>query len=175
MLAIRFYPDSDVNTLQGPTKRYEEMWEKEGKKIVEKIEGVSGLKFKETYINAIIFTAKLPSRSCPLSLKANIPDERKLAVLIHELCHRILAANEIGLLKNQFQSEQERTYEVHKILDLVLYDIWDDLYGEDFAKRNIEAEFRLKGTKIYKRAWEWALSMNREKRKETILRLRKRK
>lgn len=175
MLTIKFYPDSDVNTLQEPTKRYEAIWKKEGEKIIEKIEETSGLKFKESYINAIVFIAKLPSRSCPLSLKANITNERKLAVLIHELCHRILAANGIGLLKNQFQSEQERTYEVHKVLNLVLYDVWSDLYGEDFAKRNVEAETGWKETQVYKKAWKWALSMSKEKRKEAILRLVRRR
>jgi len=171
MLTIKFYPDSDANTLQEPTERYETIWKKEGKRIVEKIEEASGLKFKESYINAVVFVAKLPSRSCPLSLRANIIDERKLAVLIHELCHRILTANEIGLLKNQFQSEQEKTYEVHRVLNLVLYDVWSDLYGEDFAKRNVEAEIGLKTSQIYKKAWKWALSMSREKRKEMILKL----
>ena len=171
MLTIKFYPDSDIKKMESPTGRYEEIWRREGGKIVKKIEEASGLKFKESCINAIVFVAKLPSRSCPLSLGANLTDERKLAVLIHELCHRILAANEIGLLKNQFQSEQERTYEVHKVLNLFLYDIWSDLYGEDFAKRNVEAEIGLKTSQIYKKAWKWALSMSREKRKEMILKL----
>jgi hypothetical protein len=173
MLKIKFHPDSDVRDLQVATESYGDIWEKEGEKIVKSIEKVSGLKFKETYINAVVFLAKLPSRSYPLSLKTNLPNERKRATLVHELCHRILAANHIGPPKDQFKTENERVLEVHKILYLILYDVWCDLYGEEFAKKSAQIESGTEKVNVYKKAWKWALSMNQRQRSRLFSNLRK--
>lgn len=171
-MIIKFYPDSDMRNLEEPLKRYREIWEKEGKKIVEKIEDISGLKFKENFINAVVFLAKMPSRSYPLSLKAYTSDDIKRAVLVHELCHRILAGNKIGLLKRKTKYGHERTLEIHKVVYLILYDIWVDLYGERFAKKSVKMESNFPGANAYKEAWNWVLSFSREERLKKFERLR---
>jgi hypothetical protein len=170
-VVVYFHPDSDIRNLEPAVKKYQEIWRKEGKKIVKAIEKVSGLKFKESFINAIVFQAKFPSQSYPLCLKADYPDERKVSFLIHELTHRLLAGNGIGPQQEKFKSEEEKRLAVHKILYLILYDIWVELYGEKFAKESVKSEIDIPGTEVYKKAWKWALSLSKRERKERFLAL----
>ena len=170
-LVINFYPDSDIENLEPAVEKYQEIWRKEGKRIVKIMEKVSGLKFKESFINAIVFQAKFPSQSCPLCLKADYPDEQKVSFLIHELTHRLLAGNGIRPQQEKFKSEEEKKLAVHKILYLILYDIWVELYGEKFAKESVKSEINIPGTEVYKKAWRWALSLSKEERKEKFLSL----
>jgi hypothetical protein len=58
---------------------------------------------------------------------------------------------------------------IHKHIDLILYDIWVDLYGEKFAKEEIDYEISLwngKGISPYKTAWDWALKMIKQERRQ---------
>lgn len=152
-------------------EKYQEIWEREGEKIVEVVEKISGLKFKESFINAIVFQAKFPSQSYPLCLKADYPEDRKISFLIHELSHRLLAGNGVGPRQKKFKSEKSKKLAVHKILYLILYDIWTELYGEKFAKESVESEINISGDEVYKKAWKWALSLSKKERKEKFLAL----
>lgn len=84
------------------------------------------------------------------------------ATLVHELCHRLLVDNKIKSPK--FKDKKNYIFEVHKIIDLILFDIWVLLYGEKFAKTNVVAEKSF-GHPQYIKAWEVALALNREERK----------
>lgn len=88
MLTINFYSDSDSKDFESATKEYEQIWKEDGARIVSVWEKSTNLKFVETYVNAIVFHHI--SRSHPLSLRYDIPFERKKSVLVHELGHRIL-------------------------------------------------------------------------------------
>jgi len=72
--------------------------------------------------------------------------------LIHELAHRLLAGNRIGPLRKKFKNEEEKKLATHKILYLILYDIWIELYGEDFARESVLAETNGNQLKIYSKA-----------------------
>lgn len=50
----------------------------------------------------------------------------------------------------------------HKVLNLILYDVWESLYGKEFADSEVGVES--KRTDIYKQAWDWALSINSSER-----------
>lgn len=51
---------------------------------------------------------------------------------------------------------------LHKQIDLPLYDIWADLYGQKFADDQVKIESAR--TLRYKEAWDWALGMPRNER-----------
>jgi hypothetical protein len=157
MLEIKFYPESDKQEFIEAVKEYQGICDKEGPGIIKTIEKVSGLKFTEKFINAIVFDGI--SHSHPLRLRFSYPHEVKKATLIHELCHRLLEGNEIEMETND---PEIRSLELHKCLDLILYDIWEELYGEGFAKRNAKVECG-RGP-LYKNAWDWALSFDRKTR-----------
>ena len=168
-MQINFYPESDNLDFEKSAKEYKEIWKQEGQRITEAIEKISGLKFKEKIINAVI-SAKT-SYSRPLQLQSSLQFNIKKGGIVHELCHRILVANRINwgeLPEDSF----EWNIAIHKPVMLILYDIWTELYGEDFAKENVAYESTpQKEEKItpYKVVWDWALAMTKEKRHEEFL------
>lgn len=157
MIKINFVPESNLMDYSKIVKEYEKLWGQEGKKIVKTIEKVSGLKFQETEINAIVYWGSLHSRSRPLCLMIKDSKERRLSILVHELGHRIISGN---LRRNKIKRP---ALDSHKLLDLILYDIWVELYGKEFADSAVEAEKKIPREE-YEKAWEWALSFSKEKR-----------
>lgn len=158
MLQINFYPESDKEEFIKAAREYQEIWDKEGKKIIETIEKISGLKFKTKFINAVTFGGI--SYSLPLRLESSYKPKFKRAVLVHELCHRLLVDNGV---KIKSISKADFTFKVHRIIYLVLYDIWVQLYGEKLAKEAMELEISY-GYPPYKKAWDWALSFDKLER-----------
>jgi hypothetical protein len=138
------------------TKRYQEIWKAEGKKMIEAMEVISGLKFSETDIRVIVFEGASNSgyRDTPMKLRASYTDEIKKATLVHEVGHR---------LNSQLQN-RPKDIDEHRILFLYLYDVWTNLYGRSFADRMVEVEKGRKGLYDYETAWKWALSLSQEER-----------
>lgn len=164
-MVINFYPDSDNPEFEKAVEEYAKIWAEDGDKIVETIEKISGLKFKEKFINAIVFDDV--SYSSPLALNGTIPTEHKKGTIVHELCHRLLVVNEIKW--EDLKGKNAYYLLSHKPVDLILYDAWVELYGENFAEKEKEYEIGLwigKDTSPYKVAWDWALSMTKEQRAE---------
>ena len=52
----------------------------------------------------------------------------------------------------------------HRLLFLYLYDLYVDLYGQEFADGQVAFGRALKGLYDYDAAWTWALAMTREER-----------
>jgi hypothetical protein len=59
-------------------------------------------------------------------------------------------------------------------LFLVLYDIWEKLYGKEFADKMVDVEEQRKGIYDYEAAWKWALAMTKEERATKFRNLGKR-
>lgn len=164
-MIINFYPEQNNPDFEKAAGEYAKIWKKEGNKIVSVIEKVSGLKFKEKAINALTYDEI--SYSVPLQLQSNISLVHKKGTLVHELCHRLIVGNDIRL--DVGYEDKNWNLEVHKHVDLILYDILVELYGEGFAKKEIEYEISLwtgKDISPYKIAWEWATSMTKEDRQK---------
>ncbi len=163
MVQINFYPESDKKGYLKSVEEYKTVWQNNGKKVVELIEKYTKMHFKSKIINAIIFDEI--SYSVPLQLEYYLSDNQKIATLTHELLHRLLIENGYLLPKRDF------TKEVHKIIYLVLFDIWADLFGIIMAKKNVKNEIGY-GDINYKKAWVWALSFSKEQRKKEFERMK---
>lgn len=164
-MQINFYPESDNPKFEKAAKEYAKIWAEEGERIVKTIEKISGLKFKEKIINAIIYTEI--SYSVPLKLQSDISIGHKKGTLVHELCHRLVVGNNI--LVKTGKTYNSWTMAIHKHIDLILYDIFVELYGESFARKEIDYEISLwtgKEVSPYKTAWDWALGMTKEQREK---------
>lgn len=164
-MQINFYPEYDNPDFERAAKEYAAIWEKEGERIIAAIEKISGLKFKEKIINAITY-GRL-SQAFPLQLNSLSPIELRKGDLIHELCHRLLRKNNIKWEK--IEEENASFFISHRPLDLILYDIWVELYGEEFPKKQIEFEINEwtgDGISPYEKMWDWALEMTKEQRHE---------
>ena len=153
-IKMNFTPESEKYA--EATKQYQQIWNTEGRKMVEAMEIVSGLKFHETEISVIVFEGASSSGfgETPMKLRASYPEEVKKATLIHELGHRLNSQ-----LKNR-----PRDIDEHRVLFLYLYDVWARLYGKSFADRMVEVEKKRKGIYDYETAWNWALALREEER-----------
>lgn len=164
MFNISFIVDSDRGDIKEKISRglneYKDIWSKDGERIVEEIEKVSGLEFKENEVNAIVYESSLPSRSFPLSLKASIPLDIKPGLLVHELCHRLLSGNRVRIKAKEYK---DLSLEIHKVLNLILYDVMINLYGKDKTKKLVKWESSSR-TGIYKKAWNWVLAYDKKTR-----------
>lgn len=159
MLTIRFTPESEQNpALATAAVSYRRLWERDGARIVARLERLTGPRFAETEIDATVREA--PSASHPLRLRASYDHETKAGTLVHELCHRLLSGNRARLGLRPYRRDQE--LDNHKLINLFLYDAWCDLYGEAFARRQVEVESRRRP--LYAKAWAWALELDRARR-----------
>jgi len=146
-MKINFYPDSNLNDYSQSVKDFEDVWQADGEKIIETLEKSAELKFKETFINAIVYHRK--SFCYPLSLRSGMPKDRVKSVLVHELGHRLIYGT---------TGKREDDLTSHKNLFLFLYDAFVELYGEEFAKDTVAWDSNL--APFYKEAWEWALNFS---------------
>lgn len=153
-VSITFTPDKEQYA--GATEEYRRLWADEGDRIVQAMEQVSGLKFIEKKLKAVIYEG--PSNSgrgnSPMNLRASYPTDVKKATLVHELTHRM----------NSQLKKRPKELDEHRILFLRLYDIWENLYGKNFADQQVEIEKGRKGLYDYEAAWNWALSLNKDER-----------
>jgi hypothetical protein len=154
MLKINFHPECDIPRFIEGAQEYEKIWKEDGEKITKTIESISGFQFRAEEYNAIILDNK-PSGSYPLILLSSYSLEKKQSTLVHELTHKALRRNEA-----MKQSELEN----HKVLNLVLYDIWTELYGSEFADNAIKGEAIW--SDIYKESWDWAMAFSKEERRD---------
>jgi hypothetical protein len=88
-------------------------------------------------------------------MRADLASERRESVLVHELGHRILFRRMI--------LEERSSLENHKVLFLVLHDVFIKLFGPEKTEEIIEWDKNLPRPE-YKEAWEWALSFSKEER-----------
>lgn len=153
MIDIKFNPKSNNEELVKAVSEYQQIWDKEGKKIISSIQELASLNFNKRRLEATIDEA--PSKSHPLQLRASYSLDIKKATFIHELCHILLSDNNIVVKDNN-------SLEIHKRIYLILYDIWTSLYGENYAKKMVGVESRRDS--VYKEAWEWTLLFKKEER-----------
>jgi hypothetical protein len=143
-------------TFAQAAEAYRRLWADEGSKIIEAMERVSRLTFLETHVKAVIFEG--PSRSgvgnVPMYLRASYPADVKKATLVHEHGHRLIAQLTI----------RPANLDEHRVLFLFLYDVWESLWGKDFADAQVKIESGRTGLYDYATAWRWALSNNKDER-----------
>lgn len=158
MIKIIFHEDSDLVDVALATQEYQKIWNEEGQEIISAWENKTGLQFRETFINAIVFEGR--GQSHPFCFRASLSSEMKKATLIHEIGHRILY--------KKIKLPEFSSLENHKNLDLCLYDILTDLYGKDFADVVVETEAK---HPLYKEGWDWALSFSEKERRDKFAEL----
>ncbi len=135
---------------------YEAIWAEEGPRIVDAMRSYTGLEFQENEDTVHVIVVEEASSSGfgsrPMRLRSSYPSDTKQATLIHELGHR---------LHGRFFTRND---EDHPTLFLYLYDLWVELYGEEFADGQVAVESRRRGYYDYESAWSEALSISMQER-----------
>lgn len=142
---------------------YRQIWDEEGARIVAAMEQVTGVEFPGSAIEVIVHRGP-PMTSYDgrtIRMRAGYSLLYKRAAFVHELGHRL-----------SFLLPRTAELDDHRVLDLFLYDVWTDLYGQAFADRMVTIERRIGGRYDYDAAWTWALAMSREQRQERLRALR---
>lgn len=143
-------------------KDYENIWKEEGRKILETMEQMSGLKFIDSVVEVIVYEDVSNSGDnvkSPMKLRASYSYATKKATLIHELGHRL----------NFAIKSYPSNYNDHNILFLYLYDVWVNLYGQKFADEQVQIEGnRSNPGNDYKTMWQSALSMGQVNRRNKL-------
>lgn len=83
----------------------------------------------------------------------------KLGTILHELSHRIV-------MEHSLYEKAKNIYalnDIHELIDLFLYDIIVELYGEEAANLRVEYESNFEDA-IYKNSWHKALSFDFKER-----------
>jgi len=153
---VTFSPQEKKPAFVAAVGEYRGIWSAEGDRIIEGLEKISTLRFPEKHVKAEIYEG--PSFSgrggAPMKLRASYQAEEKKGTLVHELGHRMNAQLKV----------RPADLDEHRLLFLYLYDLYVDLYGKDFADREVAFGKTLKGIYDYEGAWNWALAMSREER-----------
>lgn len=161
---MEFVPESP--TFDAAATIYTDIWRKDGARMVEVMEKISGIRFADRRVRAIVLEGVSYSGfgDRPMRLRASYPDEVKRATLVHELGHRLLSG-----IRTRDEIDE------HRKLFLVLYEMWIALYGQDFADRMVQVERGRKGLYDYDSAWTWALALSPEQRAARFAGLRDRR
>ncbi len=134
---------------------YRGLWDAEGARLAAALETAAGMRFPDASVEIIVSDGPPMTGydGRTMRLRAGYSPTYKRATLVHEMGHLLT----LGL---------PRTAELddHRLLYLFLYDVWTDLYGQDFADRMVKIERRITGLYDYDAAWTWALAMTREQR-----------
>ena len=143
-------------TFTEAAEAYRRLWVDEGPRIIEALGQGTGLTFRETHVNAVIFEG--PSRSgagdSPMYLRASYRADVKKATLVHEHGHRLIA--QLG--------NRPADLDEHRVLFLFLYEVLESLWGKDLADSQVRFERGLTGLYDYESAWRWALSLSKDER-----------
>ena len=135
-IKVNFTPESEKYAQA--TKDYQAIWNGEGKRVIETMESVSGLKFEKQEVRVIVYEGVSFSGfgDSPMKLRASYPSDVKKATLIHELGHRLIAS----IRKTEEIDE-------HRVLFLILYDVWEKLLAK-ISRRSSLSKKRGKGLRL---------------------------
>ena len=155
-VTMTFSPQEKTPVFNAAVDEYRAIWSAEGNRIIGGMEQISKLKFPEKGVKAQIYEG--PSFSgrggAPMRLRASYESDEKKGTLVHELGHRMNAQLTI----------RPQELDEHRLLFLYLYDLYVDLYGKEFADKEVAFGKTLKGLYDYEAAWNWAMAMTREER-----------
>lgn len=172
---LTFTPESKTPAFEAAAAEYRSIWAAEGARIIEAMERLTTLRFRQKKIAVQVFEgasnsglilnrAGVPVGSRdPMRFRASYPADTKKGTMIHELGHRM----------NLNLRTRPQDLDEHKLLFLYLYDLYVDLYGKEFADAQVAFSRPLKGLYDYDAAWTWALAMTRAERESRFAVVRK--
>mgnify|MGYP001799005361 CR=1 FL=1 len=155
---ITFCPESDTAAFVSAAREYQDIWDTNGRAYINALEAKTGLEMPDKPIEATIFEGV--SRSHPLKLRASYSRDIKAPILIHELGHRLLIANELG--GRRYKAHKDLHVISHKLLNLFLYDVYVTLFGDAKASEIVAYESNFHPS--YRECWQWALELTETER-----------
>jgi len=165
-ITLTFASQNKNQAFDTATDEYRRIWAAEGGRIIEAMERISTLRFPEKRVHVGIYEGTsfaglrmnkdgIPvGTNGPVRMRASYPGDVKKGTLIHELGHRM----------NVQLRKRPKDIDDHRLLFLYLYDLYEDLYGKEYADAQVAFGRTLKGLYDYDAAWNWVLAMSRQER-----------
>ena len=149
------------------TIEYKIIWDNEGERIKNSFLKVLHIPFKEKIIKLLINEGKDNSNYSGVSeddtMNFRYNNRCKIGTFLHELSHRIVM--EYSLF--DIAKEMYKIDDIHKLIDLFLYDVIVQLYGKEAADLRVLYESNFE-EKIYSESWNYALSFSYEERQRML-------
>lgn len=148
-------------------QEYSAIWEFQGKKIINGLENITGLEFREKQLIGVVGHGNERGRSYsgklgePIILRYN--NRLKMGVLAHELIHRLMS--QWGLFSKN--KEHLGLTDNHQVLDLILYRLMNDLFGKEAALELVRSESSGKDP-IYKDCWNKTMALTEAEREDLL-------
>ena len=151
---------TEADTFNDAAAEYRSVWEADGERIVAVMERLTGLEFEVGPVKVIVTegTSFSGYRDIPMRMRASYPRSTKQATLVHELAHRLISELVPG------------TFEDHPIIFLFVYDAWVELWGSEFANREVEVESARRGPSDYAGTWRSVLALTADERAQQFRR-----
>jgi hypothetical protein len=153
-LDVVFTPSTRADTYDAGV--YREIWAEYGQRLINAIEARSCMPFSEPMVAATVADATSNSGGPdhPMRLRRTYIRSEKQSTLAHELGHRHL-----------WQLEKRLDdIDGHMTLYLILYRVWADVWGEEFAEERVRGESGW--DEDYANAWDWARSLAPNEREQ---------
>lgn len=144
---------------EAATAEYRSIWQREGDSIVDALRRYSGAEIPDRHIRVIVLEGVSNSGRVgdPLRLRASYAEPIKRATLSHELLHRYLS--QVPGLPSCYP-------EIHDIMAVILFELWSELWGEDFAFEQADVESMR--SQRYRASWAKSLALSQSERKLEI-------
>lgn len=164
-MELIIYTDNDKYNMH--CQEYKIIWSIEGKRIQEAFKKILFLPFKESKVILLINEGLDFSNDSGKTendiMVFRYNNRCKIGTFLHELCHRII-------MEYSLYEKAKKMYnlnDIHELIDLFLYDIIVELYGEDTANLRVEYESNFED-EIYKNSWCKALSFEFNERQSIL-------
>ncbi|MDB5175794.1 MAG: hypothetical protein JWM81_652 [Candidatus Saccharibacteria bacterium] len=159
--------------------QYRRIWEQHQTAILEAFRALTGLEFQQHLITARVTRgsyghAGLPGRA--MILPGDFSSvELKTCTLVHELAHRLLGGNALGivalgLVPNEDIPDPRYQKFEHRHSYLFQKDVIERAFGAELAQICVRSE-QSTNSADYKDAWDWAMSMDFSQRQRAVERL----
>jgi hypothetical protein len=185
-MRLLFKPDhtSNLESLL-ESENYKKLWKQNSRKTLKAFRDITGLDFQQKIITARIGKVEQSiagSYHYPMRLRLLIGEPNdKLVLLIHELSHRLLGGNalgvvNLGLVSPENNNSNEANEYDHRHTYLFEYDVVKLAFGKELADTCLRFEGRKAAADdinggSHQKAWEWAMAMTFEERQKSVKKL----
>jgi hypothetical protein len=159
------------------TEQYKKIWKQYKDVILKSFVDVTGLDFQQTRITARVIDggrSHAGNLICSMKLAGDYRSiEFKLITIIHELSHRLLGGNALGVEslglvgKSKWDSDEAQEMD-HRHIYLFEYDVVKSALGKNWVKECRKYEERGDRDSPHDRAWRWAMGMAFSKRQAAL-------
>jgi hypothetical protein len=160
------------------TAQYKNIWAQNSRVLLKAWRNVTSLEFQQPHITARVFDGQQSNAGRyrhPMLLAGDGRSaSNKLMTIVHELSHRLLGGNCLGLINLGLIGDDDTSdlaVELHhRHIYIFEYDVMTLAFGEHGANicRNYEQRNHTGTDDPYRKAWEWAMGLSYEQRQNIM-------